>query len=82
MARALAVRRRYSPHARVPRPSFLRGLINGISIGYVVCPKVTLRRYPSDARSEDMVRIGADMYRAFEEFDGQEETPATATSSG
>ena len=60
----------------------MRGFIDGISIGFIACPRVSLRRYPRNARSEDMARIGADMYRAFQEFDGQEETSAVATKAG
>lgn len=68
-----------SGHARVRNQSFVRALIGVLAGRTFVSPRFSPPRCPTDARSEDMARIGADMYRSFQLFtEGQENWKASA----
>ena len=66
-------RRPYVLHARVPGQSFMRAFFAGLAFSQFDHPRFDPPRYPRNARSEDMARIGADMWRAFRIFDEKEE---------
>lgn len=59
-------------HARVPDQGFLRAFLGVLTWRCFVSPRFSPPRYPADARSQDMARIGADMYRSFQLFNEQE----------
>ena len=65
-------RRRYALHVRVPDQSFMRAFFAGLAFSQFDCPRFDPPRYPRNARSEDMARIGADMWLAFRIFNEKE----------
>lgn len=73
------VRPSYGTHDRVPKQSFLRSFFTALSFSPFDCPRFDPPRYRRNARSEEMTRIGADMWRAFREFDEQEAGPLPET---
>lgn len=77
---AVMGRRPHGAHTRMPEQNFLRSFFMTLSFSLFNCPRFDPPRYPRNARSEDMERIGADMWRAFRKFDEQE--AATQTETG
>lgn len=65
-------------HARVPDQGFLRALLGVLTGRAFVSTRFSPPRYPANARSEDMTRIGADMYRSFQLFNEREESTETS----
>ena len=63
------VRHPHALHARVPNQGFMRAFLAGLAFSQFSCPRFNPPRYPRNARSEDMSRIGADMWLAFRIFD-------------
>lgn len=68
----VTMRRPHGTHARVPEQDFLRSFFITLSFSPFDCPRFDPPRYRRSARSEDMTRIGADMWRAFRKFNEQE----------
>ena len=69
----------YPAHARVSDQNFWRAFLGILTWSAFVTPQFAPRRYPEHARSRDMARIGADMYRGFQVFHVEEEsTKSTA----
>ena len=69
----------YLVHWRVYDHNFLRAVLGVLTWSAFVSPQFAPPRYPEDARSKDMARVGADLYRGFHLFNEQEES-ARATA--
>ena len=64
----------YPAHWRAYNQNFLQAVLSVLTWSAFVSPEFAPARYPEDARSKDMARIGADLYRGFHLFNEQEQS--------
>ena len=79
---AVLGRRPYGTHTRMPEQNFLRSFFMILSFRLFDYPRFEPPRYRRNARSEDMTRIGADMWQVPRKFDEQEAGTQPETGYG